>query len=148
MRLLFEGGSYLRAALNNGFTVFQVDIPERNFVWTHSSWDPFAGSTDLSYENHYTFNDLIIVLIFFVAGFKNTDFLFFTPQFSRNFLISPPKNDSHIIKEHSFTLPKTLWWIWKKNHGCWCSYLPTSKETFVGSKNNIFALFIRRLIIV
>ena len=114
MRLLFEGGSYLRAALNNGFTVFQVDIPERNFVWTHSSWDPFAGSTDLSYENHYTFNDLIIVLIFFVAGFKNTDFLFFTPQFSRNFLISPPKNDSHIIKEHSFTLPKTLWWIWKK----------------------------------
>ena len=36
------------------------------------------SNRDLSHEHYYTFNDLIIVLIYFVAGFKNTDFLFFT----------------------------------------------------------------------
>jgi len=99
------------------------------------------SNRDLSHEHYYTFNDLIIVLIFFVAGFKNTDFLFFTPQFSSNFLISPPKNDSHIIKEHSFTLPKTLWWIWKKKSWLLMLIFTYFKRNFCGIKKQHFCTF-------
>jgi len=86
---------------------------------------------------------LMISLLFwfFVAGFKNTDFLFFTPQFSRNFLISPPKNDSHIIKEHSFTLPKTLWWIWEKKSWLLMLIFTYFKRNFCGIKKQHFCTF-------